>query len=635
MKRSQPANSSTGSAPAQRALVSRQSRVEWTFRLAAFAAPLVIFWLTLAPSVTLEDSGEFITGAYQLGVLHPPGFPTWCVLAHLATLIPLGSVAERVNLFSALCGAATCLGLYLIARRLSLPPLASLLGAWALACSAIFWSQSNVAEVYTLHTLFFVLLVWLALGWRDELRPLWLACFALALGLGVGNHILLGSCAPPIAIWMLCQAPRVALRPRVVAGCIALLLLGLSIYAYLPLRARANPPLNWGNPQTLAQTWSHVRRDVYLGESGRQGGSASDLARHITYSASQTVESFTYFLAPLAVIGLLWFWRHERSFLLMLAGVVVCNILLLNVLVRAEFSPIWAFAHRVYYLPVHAIYALLLAAGFEQTCAWINRRWPKASRWTGTAFIVLFVPLAQFWHHNDRHSDLRARYLALDLVASLPPGAGILPIDDLATFSVLYLTQVEHLRPDIQLLKPDFGFRGGPVSAIFSNIPASEALAQIFPTIAGWQSQPHGLGYLLLPPDARVASDYADFKPLTDLTQTWSSPPDTFDPFDLALRSLYSVYHARLGAMHLARRQPDQAANELAQAEALSGDPFDFYLLAKIRLDLNWEKDRAAELLTTALQRYDERTDRQSQVLSPVTREQILALAQLAPQPPP
>ena len=56
---------------------------------------LVVYSWTLAPTVTLTDSGELIVAAYGLGVAHPPGFPLWVMLAHLASLVPVGSVAKK------------------------------------------------------------------------------------------------------------------------------------------------------------------------------------------------------------------------------------------------------------------------------------------------------------------------------------------------------------------------------------------------------------------------------------------------------------------------------------------------------------------------------------------------------------
>ncbi|MCC6220975.1 MAG: DUF2723 domain-containing protein, partial [Deltaproteobacteria bacterium] len=72
-----------------------------------FGLSLALYYFTLAPTATLVDSGELILAAHSLGVAHPPGFPLYVLLAHIATLVPLGNIAERVNFFSALFAALT------------------------------------------------------------------------------------------------------------------------------------------------------------------------------------------------------------------------------------------------------------------------------------------------------------------------------------------------------------------------------------------------------------------------------------------------------------------------------------------------------------------------------------------------
>ena len=73
--------------------------------LFVFVESLVIYWLTLAPTVTFVDSGELIAAAATGGVAHPPGFPLYLLLAKAATLIPAGSIATRIHMFSAVCAA--------------------------------------------------------------------------------------------------------------------------------------------------------------------------------------------------------------------------------------------------------------------------------------------------------------------------------------------------------------------------------------------------------------------------------------------------------------------------------------------------------------------------------------------------
>ena len=71
------------------------------FCLAVFFIPLLIYILTLAPTVTFGDSGELIAAAYSSGIPHPPGFPLWVFLTHFFTLLPFKNIAWRVNLGSA------------------------------------------------------------------------------------------------------------------------------------------------------------------------------------------------------------------------------------------------------------------------------------------------------------------------------------------------------------------------------------------------------------------------------------------------------------------------------------------------------------------------------------------------------
>src|SRR5438105_10719036 len=83
-----------------------------------FVVALVTYSWTLAPTVTLVDSGELIVAAHGLGVAHPPGFPLWVMLAHLASLLPFGNVAVRINFSSALFAALACAMLTLVVAEL-------------------------------------------------------------------------------------------------------------------------------------------------------------------------------------------------------------------------------------------------------------------------------------------------------------------------------------------------------------------------------------------------------------------------------------------------------------------------------------------------------------------------------------
>ena len=83
-------------------------RVDWLACLITFAVTLAAYWWTLAPDLTLEDSGELAVASMYAGVPHPPGYPVWTVYTWLFTLLPFGGIAYRVGLSSAFAGALSC-----------------------------------------------------------------------------------------------------------------------------------------------------------------------------------------------------------------------------------------------------------------------------------------------------------------------------------------------------------------------------------------------------------------------------------------------------------------------------------------------------------------------------------------------
>src|SRR5205085_2522417 len=117
----------TAPTPAENPLAS--ARVRLICAALVFVAAITLYFLTLAPTVTLVDSGELIFAAKSLGVAHPPGFPLYVLLAHLFTWLPVGSVAARVNFASALFAALAAAMLTQVAAEILLsfnapPPVA-------------------------------------------------------------------------------------------------------------------------------------------------------------------------------------------------------------------------------------------------------------------------------------------------------------------------------------------------------------------------------------------------------------------------------------------------------------------------------------------------------------------------------
>ena len=221
----------------------RPAKADW-LQAALVAMALCGLYAATAPrTVAPEDDGFFILSSYFLGIEHPPGYPLYTLLGHVFTHLPFGSVAYRVHLLSALCGGLTGAALWLCTRTLVPGRLPAYLAAFGLGLSPAFWSQSIIAEVYTLNTFFFLVLVYLGLqlcppgpqpapGREGRRIAPWMA---LVFGLSLSNHWpLMLLVAPAFAILLWPMREELASRLSLLAG---LVFLGLVPYAWMVRRS--------------------------------------------------------------------------------------------------------------------------------------------------------------------------------------------------------------------------------------------------------------------------------------------------------------------------------------------------------------------------------------------------------------
>ena len=137
---------------------------------------LALYVVTLAPTTAMWDASEYITAAYTLGIPHPPGNPLFVLLGRVASLLPFGGVAYRVNLLAAVCSALAAGIWFLVAERVLAQWIAvpwvrrvgSVLAAVLSATAFTVWNQSVVNEkVYTVSLLGIAIISWLMVRWCD------------------------------------------------------------------------------------------------------------------------------------------------------------------------------------------------------------------------------------------------------------------------------------------------------------------------------------------------------------------------------------------------------------------------------------------------------------------------------------
>lgn len=176
---------------------------------------LIGYVITLAPTVTLWDAGEFITASKVLGIPHPPGTPLFVLLGHVwAGALRIGGYAWRLNFMSACFSAAGAGCYFLVAHRLLAGETAWLRtgGAAAAAFLSAFvfthWQNSNETEVYTVATFSIAAMAWLVVRWRDlrasgDARAVHLLLLVVYIAaLSIGNHLLALLAGPAVSVFI-------------------------------------------------------------------------------------------------------------------------------------------------------------------------------------------------------------------------------------------------------------------------------------------------------------------------------------------------------------------------------------------------------------------------------------------------
>ena len=233
----------------------------WAIAIALLTGAL--FLVTLRPDVGgTEDSPKFQFLGQVLGTAHTPGYPFYTIATYLFTRVPVGTLAYRVNLFSAVCGVASCVLIFLIARRVGVSRSMAAVASLAAATGFPVWSNAITAEVYTLSALMSAWTVYLLMAWGQTGARwrLFAACAVFAAGFG--NHLTIVGLLPAALIYGIAR-DRSVLQPRVIASAAIIGALGVAQYGFIALRTIQGAPYLEARATTLRGIYDVIiARDV-------------------------------------------------------------------------------------------------------------------------------------------------------------------------------------------------------------------------------------------------------------------------------------------------------------------------------------------------------------------------------------
>jgi len=418
----------------------------WLVPVIVAAVALSVYARTLMPGIAFGDWGEMQTVAHVLGVAHPTGYPTYIVLAWLAELVPIGSIAFRANLLSAVLVAAALAIVALISVRLGVRPIIAGGSALALGVIGTVWAAATVAEVNPLHLLLTGLIIHRALVWEDRRATSDLVLGGLLVGLALGNHLLTVFVAPFVAVFVLWTGRREILaRPWILVPAAAAGLLGLAVYLYIPLAAGQSPPLPYNDPVTLDGVLWLVSGTQFRGQFDflSADGPGESLAA-LPALWALVADRATPILPILGLVGIAILVRTRTAFGLMCAAILLCDVY------------VWAnYLQLEHYLLVPwLVLAIGTSVSLEWVAAAVTRRWGRVAgrdvgALIGLAALLFALALgSRNWSASDRSGDRSGQAYVDAVFGALPKDAAILSYWDAST-PLWHGRFVQASRPDV------------------------------------------------------------------------------------------------------------------------------------------------------------------------------------------
>jgi hypothetical protein len=452
--------------------MERVARYLDVWSLLAFLLPFGLYLWCLAPSITFYDSGEFITAVQFLGSAHSPGYPLFLLYAKPFVWLPLGSIAFRVNLATAVSAASACLAVsYLIRTLLKtirfcddtgfsdfVLRLSALSGALIFAVSPRLWLQSNHDKPYPLLALITAVMLLFLLYWREHFvdgdeQPAWWYATAFLAGLATGAHQTIVLVLPGCLLFVLVTSPGSVRRVREWLLTGAMLLAGGAVQLYLPVRAAAETRQNWGDPSTVSHFLWHVLRRGYPEEPHSRD--VSLLLKQL--GAFDLPHEFGWVGLLLLLIGIWACWQAEKAFLVY----VLASLFSFWLVIAGYFNPQAesVFLTEEFYTPLYLLAAVLIAVGLFTLAArgagaaQKPEQYGLQHRALLTVFFLL-VPATQLAANlasQDQHKNYLAQDYAVNTLRTLPEDAVLFTWGDSGAFPLWYLQGVERFREDLDL----------------------------------------------------------------------------------------------------------------------------------------------------------------------------------------
>jgi Protein O-mannosyl-transferase TMEM260-like len=409
------------------------SRFDLALAGAAAVASLAVYVATLAPGlIAITDTPKFQFIGRILGTAHPPGYPLYVMVSHVFGYLPIGSLAYRINLMSAVFSAAACGLLVIAARLLGVGRAASVAAALSFAFGSAVWYVSTIAEVYALNSFFVAAIVTALFAWGRTNRAVWFYAAVALVGISLGNHTTTVFMIPATAVCACLAAPRFALRPRTIAASAAIVAAALTQYLFIVVR---NQQGAWGEAPAwnLTQLAQVVAGAQYYSDV-MPNGFGGFLATIVPAVGTMFMREMSAAGLAISALGIVVLWERAKPALALLLVALAGYAGFAAAYTPKEFE--------VFLIPAFVMAWLLAAAGAD----WLIRVVRERRSQVAAAMLSTALFVAPAWQLSRNHVERDMSHATGDmrffdaLFERLPARSAILHEDFLIDRMVYYKT---------------------------------------------------------------------------------------------------------------------------------------------------------------------------------------------------
>lgn len=418
----------------------------WLVPFAVGILTFAVWMLTRAPGLTYTDSGELAAAASVWGVAHPSGYPLFTLLGHVWLMLPWPSAIVGMGILCALIVSAACASmvpLMLVAlQRIGTTGVRATViavgSALALAFAAVTWQQATGVEVYGLNMLLLVAALWATLRSHDPVHAARYTVLAgLFSGLAIANHLSIVFVLPG-AFWLWYAGTNRAERIQLLPWLIAPALIGVTLYALLPLRSAAEPPINWG---MVHRSWEAILYHVKGTQFGVWMFKDSEATnRNLKFIVETVLTSVAWIGIVPVLTGVVSMIRKQRHVAIGLLLMVLGNVVITAGYAIPDIES--------YVIPTLVVMTMLMGVGVAKLTEHPSR--------VRMAYAIAAVPLFSLvsgWKTNDLSDFRGVEAYSRWMLANADSGAVIISHQwDYAVSALWYLQTVEGVRPDVVII---------------------------------------------------------------------------------------------------------------------------------------------------------------------------------------